>query len=746
MKNTIITALAIVGCSLSVKAQTIAAARAATVGSNVTFKGIVINGSELGSIRYMQDATAGISIYGSSLSGVNRGDSIIVNGTLTCYNALLEVTPVTYTVLGTNRPLPTPTVIAANAVNEPKEGELVQINNATFAAAGGNFAGNTNYTVTAAGQTGVVRVATTSTLVGTIIPNTPVNLVGIASQFCLSSCTCTSGYQVILRDGNDIQNTSSIYLTVQPSISNISTSGFNLAWTTNIAGSNSYVVYSQSPTLSAGTTTVTATTSATSHTAVITGATPATVYYANVYSINGIDTAKSGIKAYATKSNSSGTIKCYFNRNVDNTVSSSMANNAVYLNGSVADTLINYINRAKSELEIAIYNWDNSSQITNAVNAAAARGVKVRIVYDGSTANSGMTALSTTNIKWVASPQGSNYTIMHNKFVVIDVNSSTSSYVWTGSTNWTSSQLSTDANNVIIFQDQSIARGYKVEFDEMWGDTSVTSNPNTTVARFGQFKKDNTPHEYVIGGKRVEQYFSPSDNTNSKILNVLGTANSDMHTCNMLITRTDLAQKISSQTTTNSLATQVLLDDTTGFSTQFNYIKSGVGTANVAVDCHTWILHHKYVIIDQSNTASDPLVETGSHNWSTAGDTKNDENTIVVHDASIANQYFQEFTQRWTERTCGSAGIYENTNNMVSLNIYPNPSNGDFIVSYTLVNTDKVSISIYDFMGKKVDSKIVNGTLGLNTVSISGNEYAKGIYLVEITTGNKKETKKLVVN
>ncbi len=741
MKKTMITAIAILGCSMAVKAQTIVAARAATVGSPVTFKGIVINGSELGNIRYMQDATAGISIYGTNLSGVNRGDSIIVNGTLTCYNALLEVTPVTFTVLGTNRPLPTPMVIAANGVNEPKEGELVQINNATFAAGGGNFAGNTNYTVTAAGQVGLVRVATTSTLVGTIIPNTPVNLVGIASQFCSTSCTCTSGYQFILRDGNDIVNNSSIYLTVQPTISNMTTLSFDLTWGTNIAGSNSYIKYSKDQTLATGSSTVSAT-SAITHLGSIAGLTPATIYYAKVYSINGADTASSSIKAYCTKSNSTGIIKTYFNRTVDNTVST--GTNAIYLNGLVADTLIAYINRSKSELEIAIYNWDNSSSITSAVNAAAARGVKVRIVADGSTAQTGLSTLNAA-CKLVTSPQGANYTIMHNKFVVIDVNSPTNSIVWTGSTNWTSSQLTTDANNVIIFQDQSMARGYKAEFDEMWGDTVVTSNANVVTSRFGQFKKDNTPHEYMVGGKRVEQYFSPSDNTNSKILKALGTANSDIHTCNMLITRTDLAQKIASQTTANSLATQVLLDDTTGFSAQFNYIKNGVGAANAAVDCHTWILHHKYVIIDQSNIASDPLVETGSHNWSTAGDTKNDENTVIVHDASIANQYFQEFTQRWTERTCSTAGIFENTNNVISLNIFPNPTNGDFMVSYTLTNTDKVSISIYDFMGKKIGTKLVNGTLGLNTVSISGNEFAKGIYLVEIATGDKKETKKLII-
>lgn len=738
-----ITALAILGCSMAVKAQTIATARAAAVGSNVTIRGIVLNGAELGSIRYVQDPTGGISIYGTALSAVNRGDSIIANGTLTSYNNLFEITPVTFTVLATNKPLPTPAVITPNGMVEALEGQLVTINNGIFALGGGSFAGNVNYSFAASSQTAQVRVATTTTLVGTVIPNTAVNLFGIVSQYCSTPASgCTTGYQLLLRDGNDIVNNSSIYITTQPTISNITTSSFDLTWGTNIAGSNSYIKYSKDQTLATGSSTVSAT-SATTHSGSIGGLTPATIYYAKVYSINGTDTASSSIKAYCTKSNSTGVIKTYFNRTVDNTVST--GTNAIYLNGLVDDTLIAYINRSKSELEIAIYNWDNSSSITSAVNAAAARGVKVRIVGDGSTAQSGMTTLSAA-CKQITSPQGANYTIMHNKFVVIDVNSPTNSIVWTGSTNWTSSQLSTDANNVIIFQDQSMARGYKAEFDEMWGDTVVTSNANVVTSKFGQFKKDNTPHEYIVGGKRVEQYFSPSDNTNSKILNALGTANSDIHTCNMLITRTDLAQKIASQTTANSLASKVLLDDTTGFGAQFNYIKNGVGAANAAVDCHTWILHHKYVIIDQSNTASDPLVETGSHNWSTAGDTKNDENTVIVHDASIANQYFQEFTQRWTERTCSTAGIFENTNNTISLNIFPNPTNGDFMVSYTLTNTDKVSISIYDFMGKKIGTKLVNGTLGLNTVSISGNEFAKGIYLVEIATGDKKETKKIIVN
>ena len=59
--------------------------------------------------------------------------------------------------------------------------------------------------------------------------------------------------------------------------------------------------------------------------------------------------------------------------------------------------------------------------------------------------------------------------IMHNKFLVIDVNSVNSSWIMTGSTNWTNpSNLFNDYNNLIFVQDQALAKAYTMEFEEMW--------------------------------------------------------------------------------------------------------------------------------------------------------------------------------------------------------------------------------------------------------------------------------------
>ena len=44
-------------------AQDIATARSQGVGATVTITGIVTNGDELGPIRYIEDATAGLALY-----------------------------------------------------------------------------------------------------------------------------------------------------------------------------------------------------------------------------------------------------------------------------------------------------------------------------------------------------------------------------------------------------------------------------------------------------------------------------------------------------------------------------------------------------------------------------------------------------------------------------------------------------------------------------------------------------------
>lgn len=191
--------------------SSISAARSAALNSTVLVKGVVINGPEMGTIRYLQDNAAGIAAFSTTLSTLNRGDSVQISGVLVEYRNLLEIStstanpaPITFTALGLGI-AQTPSVITAAQFNESVEGHLIKFIGCSFSASG-TFSSGVNYTVNTSAGSFVARVTSSvSSLFGSAIPTGTVDIVGIGSQFCTSPTTgCTSGYQLALRDVNDI--------------------------------------------------------------------------------------------------------------------------------------------------------------------------------------------------------------------------------------------------------------------------------------------------------------------------------------------------------------------------------------------------------------------------------------------------------------------------------------------------------------------------------------------------------------
>jgi phosphatidylserine/phosphatidylglycerophosphate/cardiolipin synthase-like enzyme len=646
-KLIIITLLLLSIFTVSMAQTTILEARGMSVGTVVTVTGIATNGSELGIIRYLQDNTAGIAAYGSMVGSVNRGDNITVTGTLKIYNQLLELDPLTSVVINSSgNPLPDPIVLTPNQISEQYEGRLVKINFVEFNDAGQTFTGNNLYEFSASGQTGYIYVKNGQNLVGTVIPTGFVNLTAICSQFHYSNPN--AGYQLLPRDLNDISLTSPIYLTGTLVNTDFTQTSLDFSWSTNIAGTTELFY---GPTAEAVmTNSISGTGGSTSHSIDLTGLNPGEITWVQAFSVTGSDTAKSAIQSFATISNSGGKMTSYFNSPVD--VSYSNGTDAIYLPSTIDDTLINYIERAKYTIDFTIYNFNNAgiSNISDALIAAADNGIRVRVIGCGTTANMGIDELVGTSVHLLIGPNSDQRTgIMHNKFIVFDAQSQDPNdpLVWTGSTNFTDGQVNLDANNVIIIQDQSLARAYQIEFEEMWG--SYGDEPNASNAKFGSAKKNNTPHEFVIGGVYTECYFSPSDGVNARIVEVINTADNDLSIATMLITRTEMANAIAARKTAG-VAVNIITNSEGGNTTTVNDILSNSLTTHYTFDdVSSGILHHKYMIVDQYAAISDPMVFTGSHNWSAAADNDNDENTLVIHDATLANIYYQQFVKRFVD-------------------------------------------------------------------------------------------------
>ena len=234
MKKLLLTGIVAFFASVSINAQTnIATARSqsslitSSSAPTVSTKGIVLNGSEFGATRYIQDATGGLAVFNASATtGINRGDTITVTGPLVGRYGVLQIAfnntlapgvSVIVTKTSSNNPMPAPTVLTnsqffATANAEPTESKLIRVNGGTFAAAGGSFSYGTSgmsYTVNYSSGSFVVARITSSLnpLVGTTIPSGLVDIIGITGQFCGSTAgdfTCTTGYQLLPRDQNDI--------------------------------------------------------------------------------------------------------------------------------------------------------------------------------------------------------------------------------------------------------------------------------------------------------------------------------------------------------------------------------------------------------------------------------------------------------------------------------------------------------------------------------------------------------------
>ncbi|MGA9406469.1 MAG: phospholipase D-like domain-containing protein [Bacteroidota bacterium] len=726
------------------------------VGATVTVSGIIT--ADFNSTYtniFVQDATGGVCVYRQFRSfNYQVGDSVTVTGTITQFRGLIEISldTTTYVVHSHGNPLPEPLLLTAHDVNETfntddftelNEGRLVRLNGVTYNASANTITDSTG---------------TTGTYITSTPPSATFDLIGILKQYIpgtpVPGPPYTGSYEVDPRTLADIIALPGPVLTSTPY--EIQTGqNFAVIDVRTSTPSKAVVKYG----LTAAYTDSVTSQPDTVHEVTLSNLATSTVYH---YQVTVSDTSganTTGDAMFITGSTSSDSIGVFFNKKVSYSVAQpESAQEQV----DMSKVLLYRISQAQHSIDMCAYSFSGTvgANIATALLAKHNQGVRIRVIgeHDNITTapwntlkNAGIVVIDDT-YDLIDAGAG----LMHNKFYVIDHRDTSSSrvdWVVTGSWNATDPGTNDDAQNMIEIQDRSLAEAYTLEFNEMWGSSG--DSPNQAASRFGLDKTDITPHHFTIAGFPMELYFSPSDKTTSKINAALNAATSSINICMYTFTRDDLAATLIAKKNAGKKV-HVVMDNNTDTGNEFSTLKNAgvdVLLKNLSPSPSSALLHHKYAVIDADKPSPNNMVLTGSHNWSSAAETQNDENELIIHSQLIANLYLQEFKQRYvdaggiddivlsvksfTDDTPTKYGLEQN---------YPNPFNPSTRIQFSIVDVRSVSVKVYDILGREV-ATLVNEKMnpGVYTISWNAARFSSGIYFVRLQTGNFSAVRKVVL-
>jgi len=299
--------------------------------------------------------------------------------------------------------------------------------------------------------------------------------------------------------------------------------------------------------------------------------------------------------------------------------------------------LTELIRGARESVDFAIYGIRNQNAVIDALVEAQVRGVRVRGVVDTEGERCDKFSYLDTGLLWqrlaegsITCDQGRGHSyIMHNKFFVFD-----EEQVWTGSTNISDTELGGEyyADAAVLVHDRALAGVYTRELEEMFGGSFHTQ------------KVDDTEHHFGA----LECYFSPSDDAlQNAVLPLIAGASETLEISMFYFTDPSIADALVAAAARGVDVRMVL--DAGGAENRYSRHKQ-LCDAGVPVKIENWggKQHGKWAVADAALPERARVV-VGSFNWTAAANQQNDENTLLISSAAVAEQFAVEFERQWSD-------------------------------------------------------------------------------------------------
>ena len=345
-----------------------------------------------------------------------------------------------------------------------------------------------------------------------------------------------------------------------------------------------------------------------------------------------------------------------------------------WLSRGLEEGMRQFIQRAKKEnlkIRAAVYEFHYDG-ILGELAKAAADGVDVRIVYDCKPGEQkpgqrNVKAIEDAGLDGSATCRGraSNPSyISHNKFIVL-VDGQKGVSVWTGSTNITEGGIFGHSNLAHVVNDETVAGKYLKYWKQLWEDPAAKDLrdwtdentplpedelPKGTTVVFSPRRSIDALQYYadLMDAAKSSVFFTAAFGVNKRLRRVLATDKPYLRY--LLLESEDRPDAddpdivLYQRDRQNLVAVGSLLDE----DVLETWVRTNFGDEELTgINKHVKYIHTKYMLIDPLTT--DPIVITGSANFSDASTKNNDENMLIIRgDKRVADIYLGEFMRLYT--------------------------------------------------------------------------------------------------
>lgn len=303
--------------------------------------------------------------------------------------------------------------------------------------------------------------------------------------------------------------------------------------------------------------------------------------------------------------------------------------------GGLESALVEAINETRATLDIAAFEL-NSEPIFDAVLAAHERGVLIRIVADDDHglydhANDALRRLQAAGVAVVDDGRSG---LMHNKFMILDGGA-----VWTGSWNFTVNGAYRNNNNVLVMDGAAAASAYQAEFDEMF-----------ERAEYGVTSTDDGSVRFALGEGEASVIFGAEADEVAALKAEIARAARSIHLMTFVFSLEELAEAMLLRAARGDVRLRGVFEKRNSIASWSQLPALHCAGAEMRRDGNPYTLHHKVIIIDER------VVITGSFNFSRNAARGNDENIVIIDDATIAGLYLDEWRRVWDSAEPLAAG------------------------------------------------------------------------------------------